>query len=104
MNYSNALDSVKSAISFESEADLYMVKSFAEVRETEKAIEIVADQYQQASEGVSDFNMTVFEYVFAILEQEDKIKNASYFENEAEAEQDGFYWIDELEKWLKLQF
>ncbi|WP_341323447.1 hypothetical protein NSQ62_08210 [Solibacillus sp. FSL H8-0523] len=104
MEYGKALDLVKATVSFESAADVNLVKSFAEVTETEKALEIVAVQYQQASERVSDFNLTVFEYVLAILEQEDKIKEADYYENEIDAENDGFWWIDEISKWVKLDF
>lgn len=77
--------------------------AFTQKNDSEKVRAIVAEQYQQASEGVEDFDMTVTEYLFARLDEEEiNMKNAGYFESETEAEKEGFYWEDEIERWLKL--
>lgn len=77
--------------------------AFAQEIDTEKVCTIVIDQYNQARKGIDDFNMTLDEYLYARLDEEGiYMKPANYFESEEEAEQAGFYWEDEIERWLKL--
>lgn len=77
--------------------------AFAQEFDTEKVCTIVLDQYKQAIYGIDDFNMTLDEYLFSRLDEEGiYMKPASYFESEAEAEEEGFYWEDEIGRWLKL--
>lgn len=77
--------------------------AFTQENDVEKVCTIVLDQYKQAINGIDDFNMTLNEYLFACLDEEGiYMKPANYFESEEEAEQEGFYWEDEIERWLKL--
>lgn len=77
--------------------------AFTQENDSEKVKQIVAEQYEQAINGVDDFDMTLDEYLFARLDEEGAyMKPASYFENEEEAEEEGFYWEDEINRWLKL--
>lgn len=100
MNYVQAVEKVKESISYCSEADLLMVFSFAEVNVFTEAIQIVAENYADSFvEGRE--NMSVREYILDSLEKENKIKDAEYYE-EAAANNENFYWVDELRKWVKL--
>lgn len=79
------------AVAFTQNDDIEIVKS------------VVAELYQQASEGVEDFDMTVGQYLFAMLDEEEvNMKKADYFSSDEEAEKQGFYWEDEINRWLKL--
>lgn len=64
---------------------------------------VVAELYQQAINDVDGLDMTVHEYLFTVLDEEEVyMKPANYFESEEEAEKQGFYWEDEIDRWLKL--
>lgn len=77
--------------------------AFTQENDSEKVSQIVAEQYEQAFNGVDDFDMTLDEYLFARLDEEGiYMKSANYFESEEEAEEEGFYWEDEINRWLKL--
>ena len=36
------------------------------------------------------------------LKEEGRVKDWDYFEDEKEAYGDGFIWVDEIDKWVKL--
>lgn len=36
------------------------------------------------------------------LKAEGRVKNWDYFEDEKEAFQEGYIWVDEIDKWVKL--
>lgn len=72
--------------------------AFTQENDSEKVKAIVTEQYEQAN-----VDMTLDEYLFARLDEEGiYMKPANYFESEAEAEKQGFYWVDEVDRWLKL--
>ena len=101
LNYQNAYEVVEEALL--DDLTWYLAVAFTQKEESEIVKSIVAEQYQQASEGVDDFDMTVAEYLFARLDDEEiNMKPANYFSSEEEAKKEGFYWEDEIERWLKL--
>ena len=51
---------------------------------------------------MTNAELTVQEYLLAILENENKVKPSFAYDNEEQAEKDGFYWMDEIEKWVQL--
>lgn len=100
-DYQTACKMVEEAL--EHGATWNMAVAFTQETDGDLVKQIVAEQYQQASEGIDDFDMTVTDYLFARLDEEEiNMKNAGYFESEAEAEKEGFYWEDEIDRWLKL--
>lgn len=103
MNYQKALEMVKEAVEFGAEAH-YFAKGYARTNDTQQAVEIVAEDFQQASVGVEDFDMTVMEYLIARLDELEFFEEAEAFADEAEAEQAGYFWMDEVSKYLKLNF
>lgn len=36
------------------------------------------------------------------LEAEGRVRDFDYYENEQEAYEDGFIWVDEISKWVKV--
>lgn len=103
MNYQQALEVVKTAVQFGGEAH-YLAQAFAETNDTQQAVEIVAEAFHQASQGVTDFDLTVEQYLVAMLDEQDKFKDADAFADEDAANYEGFFWIDEVSKYLKLNF
>ena len=81
--------------------------AFAESRDSEDVRNIVFDAYYEAA-SEPDFDMSVKDYLFEMLDNVEpgceNMKVADAYENEAEAEQDGFYWFEEIDRWLKVQF
>lgn len=101
MNWETALRLVDEAL--ENDLTWNLAVAFAQENDSEKVSQIVAEQYQQASDGIDDFDMTLDEYLFARLDEEEvNMKPANYFESEEDAEKEGFYWVDEINRWLKL--
>lgn len=77
--------------------------AYTQENDGKRVKDIVTEQYYQAHEGVEDFNLTVEQYLFSRLDDDDKyMKNAYWFESEEHAENEGFYWEDEICRWLKL--
>lgn len=101
LDYQNAYEAVEKAL--ENGLTWNLAVAFTQKDDREIVRSIVTEQYQQASEGVDDFDMTVEQYLIARLDEEEiHMKPADYFESEAEAEKEGFYWEDEIDRWLKL--
>lgn len=76
----------------------HLAVAFTQENDSEKVKAIVTEQYEQAR-----VDMSLEEYLFARLDEEGiYMKPAGHFESEAEAEKEGFYWEDEIERWLKL--
>lgn len=101
LNYQNAYEVVEEALL--DDLTWYLAVAFTQKEESEIVKSIVAEQYQQASEGVDDFDMTVEQYLFAMLDEEEVyMKKDDYFDSEEEAEKQGFYWFDGIHRWLKL--
>lgn len=101
LDYQNAYEVVEEAL--EDDLTWNLAVAFTQNDDIEIVKSIVAEQYQQASEGADDFDMDVGQYLFAMLDEEEVyMKKADYFESEEEAEKQGFYWEDEINRWLKL--
>jgi len=72
--------------------------AFTQENDSEKVKAIVDEQYEQAN-----VDIPLDEYLFARLDEEGiYMKPANYFESENEAEKEGFYWVDDVDRWLKL--
>ena len=72
--------------------------AFTQENDSEKVKAIVTEQYEQAN-----VDIPLDEYLFARLDEEGVyMKPADFFETEYEAEKEGFYWVDEVDRWLKL--
>lgn len=79
--------------------------AFSESKFFDEAAEIVAEQYYQAMLSDNDFEMSLKDYLFSRLDEEGvNMKLAMYFQSEQQAEREGFYWFDELNRWVKLDF
>ena len=78
--------------------------AFVQDNDSENVKAIVTDQLHQAINGVDDFDLTVDQYLFGLLDdsENENMKESDAFESEKEAENQGFYWEDEIERWLKL--
>lgn len=99
-DYGTAFEMVKEALNDSGTYDLAV--AFTQKNDGAVVQQIVADQFHQAADGVDDFNMTVEQYLYARLEESDNMLFAGAFENEAEAENEGYYWDDSIGMWLKL--
>lgn len=47
-----------------------------------------------------DTDLTVEQFVFEKLKEDDRVKNEDAFDDEAEANAEGYYWYDEVNKWI----
>lgn len=99
-DYGVVLEMVKDALNDRGTYNLAV--AFTQKNEGSLIEQIVADQYQQAANGIENFNMTVEQYLYERLEESENMLFAGAFENEEEAERKGYYWDDSIEKWLKL--
>lgn len=103
MTYQQALEQVQTAMGI-GEETFYLAQSFAKTNDTNQAIQILAEQFHQAAKSVADFDMTVIEYVTALLDDMEHLKDADDFTDSADAEYNGFFWVDDFSKYLKLNF
>ena len=63
-------------------------------QETEtEAIETLEEMY-------TDTDLTVEQFVFEKLQEDDRVKDEDAFDDEAEANEQGYYWYDEVSKWI----
>ena len=83
-----------------------LAQALAETNEGQTVTQIVAEQlYQSVSvSNEVDYNINVHEYLLLSLEDSDKLLQPEAFENEIEAEEQGYFWNDEMSKWIKLDF
>lgn len=104
MTYEQALAAVKAAM--EDQEAYYLAASFAEGKSN--PLEILADAYHQASCAMDmsreKFEITVIEYVLLRLDDLEYLKSADDYEDGNAAEKDGFFWLDEFDKFVKLNF
>lgn len=101
-NYQTVYGMVETAL--ENDLTWNLAVAFTQENDSEKVKGIVAEQYQQASEGVEDFDLTIEQYLFEVLDdcENENMKEFDVFESKKEAENEGFYWEDEIDRWLKL--
>lgn len=50
-----------------------------------------------------DTDLTVEQFVFEKLKEDDRVKNEDAFDDEAEANAEGYYWYDEVKKWIDVE-
>lgn len=48
-----------------------------------------------------DYPYTFTEYLLAMLDQAEKVKDADTFEDEHQARKAGYYWLDQCNKWIR---
>ncbi len=60
------------------------------------AIEELAEMYV-------DTDLTVEQFVFAKLNEDGRVKDDDAFDDESEANAEGYYWYDEVGKWIDLE-
>lgn len=83
---------------------LQLGKSFADTNDFSVVEQVVIDAFGGAVDAVEDFDMTVQAYLLARLEDDscDKALPQISFEDEKKAEDDGYWWFDELDRWIWL--
>ena len=65
--------------------------------ETEsEAIETLAEMYD-------DKDLTIEQFVFEKLQEDGRVKDADAFDDEAEANAEGYYWYDDVSKWIDVE-
>ena len=62
----------------------------------DEAIEELANMYV-------DTDLTVEQFVFEKLQEEGRVKDVEEFDDEAEANEQGYYWYDEVSKWIDVE-
>ena len=65
--------------------------------ETEnEAIETLEEMYV-------DTDLTVEQFVFEKLKEDGRVKDEDAFDDESEANAEGYYWYDEVSKWIDVE-
>ena len=59
----------------------------------DEAIEELANMYV-------DTDLTVEQFVFEKIQEDDRVKDEDAFDDETEANAEGYYWYDEVNKWI----
>lgn len=85
---------IKQAIDYGLSID--WVKAVTGQDATESAIEELANMYV-------DTDLTVEQFVFEKLREDGRVKDDDAFDDEAEANEQGYYWYDEVGKWIDVE-
>ena len=85
------------------ETTFWLAVTFAESQDGEVVKDRVTACYYEASRE-QGFDMGVSQYLFEMLDNApsgyEQMKAPDAYENEREAELDGFYWFDEIDRWV----
>ena len=99
-------DEIETMVSkaLDDETTFWLAATFAESRDSEVVKDRLTDCYYEASREPG-FDMSVANYIFEMLDNVppgyEKMKSADAYEGEREAEEDGFYWFDEIDRWVQ---
>lgn len=85
---------IKQAIEYGLSID--WVKAVTGQDAVDEAIEELANMYV-------DTDLTVEQFVFEKLQEEGRVKDDDAFDDEAEANEQGYYWYDEVSKWIDVE-
>lgn len=89
----NMTNKIKEAIEYGLNEDL--IKSLTEEETIDAAIEKLAEMYEGSE-------LTVEQFVFEKAEEVGIVRDAEEYEDNDEANADGYYWFDEVSKWIML--
>ncbi len=87
------MNKIKQAIEYGLNEDL--IKALTEEETIDAAIEELAEMYEGSE-------LTVEQFVFEKAEEEGIVKDEDAYEDNDEGNADGYYWFDEVSKWIKL--
>ena len=90
----NVQEKIKQAIDYELSVE--RVKAVTGQDTTESAIEELANMYD-------DESLTIEQFVFEKLKEDGRVKDEDAFDDEAEANSEGYYWYDEVSKWIDVE-
>ena len=89
----NMTNKIKEAIEYGLNEDL--IKSLTEEETIDAAIEKLAEMYEGSE-------LTVEQFVFEKAEEVGIVRDAEEYDDNDEANADGYYWFDEVSKWIML--
>lgn len=83
---------------------LSLAKSFSSTNDFSEVETVVMNAFEAAVDAVEDFDMSLDQYLLERLKDDscDKARVQSYYESESEANDENFYWFDELDLWIWL--
>src|SRR5699024_131993 len=64
-------------------------------------IDSLAEDYVDVMDH-KELDVTAEQFIVQELEKDNRIKEDTVYDNEAEAYEDGFIWVDEIDKWVQL--
>ena len=96
-NYWEAIkmkEQIKQAIEYGLSID--WVKAVTGQDAVDEAIETLEEMYV-------DTDLTVEQFVFEKLQEDGRVKDEDAFDDEPEANEQGYYWYDEVSKWIDVE-
>ena len=90
----NVQEQIKQAIDYGLSID--WVKAVTGQDAVDEAIEELTNMYV-------DTNLTIEQFVFEKLQEDGRVKDEDAFDDEAEANAEGYYWYDEVSKWIDVE-
>ena len=67
---------------------------------SQQAYEETIKNHARVSFG-EDYPLTFKEFLIVMLSQSGRMKDADYFEDAHQARKEGFYWLDQCNKWIR---